>query len=138
MKVKVEKIGSEELKLEEDIFAPSWEMDSYDVKFVNNLHITCGFTRVEKEIMVKGSVLLHELIVCSRCLEEVEKEILLKFQFNYDIDSVGSYLDMDETIREHILLNFPMKVLCKPDCKGLCPSCGVNLNYQKCLCGRRA
>ena len=56
------------------------------------------------------------------------------FDLYYDGTELKDYLEIDQDVREKILLNFPMKVLCKPGCKGLCPNCGVNLNYQECKC----
>lgn len=46
-------------------------------------------------------------------------------------------LDLDELLREDILLEMPSKYLCGPDCKGLCPKCGKNLNEGNCGCDRR-
>ena len=43
-------------------------------------------------------------------------------------------LDLDELIRTDILLELPTKFLCKEDCKGLCPTCGKNLNEGACNC----
>ena len=43
-------------------------------------------------------------------------------------------LDLDELIRTDILLELPTKFLCKEDCKGLCPTCGKNLNEGACDC----
>ena len=43
-------------------------------------------------------------------------------------------LDLDELIRADILLELPTKFLCSPDCKGLCPKCGRNLNEGPCGC----
>lgn len=43
-------------------------------------------------------------------------------------------LDMEPAVREYIILSIPMKPLCKQDCVGLCPSCGVNLNEISCSC----
>jgi uncharacterized protein len=47
--------------------------------------------------------------------------------------TVASY-DMTNRIREALLLNLPMRFLCSPDCKGLCPTCGTNLNTRECNC----
>lgn len=46
-------------------------------------------------------------------------------------------LDLDELVREDILLDLPTKYLCKEDCKGLCPKCGKDLNEGDCGCDRR-
>ncbi len=43
-------------------------------------------------------------------------------------------VDLDEIIREQIYLSLPMKSLCREDCLGLCPLCGIDLNNEKCRC----
>ena len=59
-----------------------------------------------------------------------------KFDLNYNLSNLGNYLDIDKDVREEMLLNFPMKVLCSEDCKGICSGCGANLNNQKCSCAK--
>ena len=46
----------------------------------------------------------------------------------------GNYLDVDQLVRNELLLNLPMKVLCNENCKGICNRCGANLNYESCSC----
>ena len=48
-------------------------------------------------------------------------------------DGIGE-LDLGEAIREEMILSQSPLALCKPDCKGLCPRCGVNLNEDRCEC----
>ncbi len=48
----------------------------------------------------------------------------------------GDVLKLDKMVQDMILLNAPMYGLCKPDCKGLCPVCGTNLNITQCACSR--
>jgi uncharacterized protein len=43
-------------------------------------------------------------------------------------------VDLGEALREYALLALPMRPLCKPDCKGLCPTCGADLNLGDCGC----
>jgi uncharacterized protein len=50
----------------------------------------------------------------------------------YFIDE--GWLDLRKPLREQILLAMPMHLLCRPDCKGLCPNCGQNLNEGPCQC----
>jgi uncharacterized protein len=45
-------------------------------------------------------------------------------------------IDLAELIEEQVLIFVPTKKLCDRECLGLCPSCGVNLNQQKCLCNK--
>ena len=46
----------------------------------------------------------------------------------------GYTLDVDALIRDELFLHLPMKVLCKEDCRGICPRCGANLNHGTCSC----
>ena len=43
-------------------------------------------------------------------------------------------IDLDELVREQITLSLPARVLCREDCRGLCPQCGVDLNLETCQC----
>jgi uncharacterized protein len=47
---------------------------------------------------------------------------------------VGDQIDLGAMIREHILLDAPVAPLCRPDCVGLCPTCGIDLNLSTCDC----
>ena len=48
----------------------------------------------------------------------------------------GYNLDVDRLLSNELLLNLPMKVLCREDCKGICNRCGANLNHTECSCDR--
>ncbi len=137
MKVVVNDIVEEGFKVEEDIEAARWDLDSLDMKFMNKIHLKCNFLKAGKEIFVKAEIATHRLIKCSRCLQEINQEVAQDFNFCYTITRLGNYLDMDSDIREEILLNYPMKVLCKSDFKGICPHCGINLNFKECQCQNR-
>ena len=43
-------------------------------------------------------------------------------------------LDTDKLLHNEVLINWPMRVLCKEDCKGICSRCGANLNQGSCVC----
>lgn len=87
---------------------------------------------------------------CDRCLEDVPVEVRLDFSKEFaieeqklvfeDLDDAeyieGQILDTDRLVYDEILVNWPMKVLCKDDCKGICNKCGINLNLQDCTCDR--
>lgn len=93
----------------------------------------------------EGSITLK--MQCDRCLQEVEtlipltvnREVLSPDRLNpedaEDQVFVQDYmLDVDALINSEILLSLPMKVLCRPDCKGICMVCGQNLNLGECGC----
>ena len=54
--------------------------------------------------------------------------------FEPDYYLQGYYLDVDKLLFGEALLNWPSRVVCKEDCKGLCPVCGINLNQSTCTC----
>lgn len=84
--------------------------------------------------------------VCDRCAEDfksdrqifVNRVVVEQLEDEADDDGYiivsERVLDLDELINEEVVLDFPSKVLCKEDCKGLCSQCGANLNYGKCDC----
>jgi uncharacterized protein len=91
-------------------------------------------------------------IACSRCLSELKTPIKLNFQEEFlpSLDMVTRLpltvppsafaidehhiLDLGEALNQYALLAIPMKPLCSPSCKGLCPNCGKNLNLGPCQC----
>jgi uncharacterized protein len=61
-----------------------------------------------------------------------EKELRAEeLDFVYYSDDL---IDIDPLLAEQLLLQIPMKILCREDCKGLCPHCGVNMNADDCQC----
>jgi uncharacterized protein len=73
-------------------------------------------------------------ISCSRCLEEFESDFKKVIALNYPVDKSDPVINLEPDIREEIIIDYPLKPLCKPDCKGLCPKCGRNLNEGNCSC----
>ena len=88
---------------------------------------------------------------CRRCLTPVEtplsQDLQLVFVAEEDAldDDVGCYvipsraaeLDLRGAVREELVLAMPHFVECRPDCRGLCPECGANLNAGPCGCRTR-
>ncbi|MCK7489366.1 MAG: DUF177 domain-containing protein [Anaerotruncus sp.] len=48
----------------------------------------------------------------------------------------GTVIDLAPHLREEIILSMPIRLLCKDDCKGICPDCGKDLNTGECICGK--
>ena len=88
---------------------------------------------------------------CRRCLQETDQHISEESHFFfaeaddeeaddpdvYRLDARAAKLDLRPAIREQWLLAVPAYSLCRDDCKGLCPSCGTNLNEATCECASR-
>lgn len=135
MKIEVTQLKDDEvLALCQDIIAKDWDMDGLGISFIGNIHLDSDFVKIHQEILVDTLVTTKQKITCSRCLEEVEKEVKYRYKNSYALSELGEYLDIDNDIREDILLNFPIRALCKQDCKGLCSQCGQNLNKAVCDC----
>lgn len=112
-------------------------------------------TKSKRRIRIKGEINFKYNITCARCLEESTMEFEaptegifeqgnLHFTKGQEVelsadDSCtyyynGDQIDVNQLIRDTIILRIPIKPLCKPDCKGLCPLCGKNLNEGDCKC----
>jgi len=101
-----------------------------------------------KKVLVEADVKLTAVLACDRCLSEVEhvfdlqivREVVSPDQAVSDeleeqeAFMEGYELNIDNLINNEIMTSWPMKVLCRPDCKGLCPVCGKDLNTGACGC----
>lgn len=134
MRIEVNKIKEEEIELTEEVDAGKWDLSSFDVKFTGKISIRCTFSRIGKEIIVNADVTTNREIICSRCLTEANQTVKQDFKLFFNVNDLGNFLDVDGSLREEILLNFPMKVLCSDSCKGVCAGCNANLNIEKCRC----
>lgn len=84
---------------------------------------------------------------CDKCAEIVQRQYTIDIEHilvtglnNEDNDDFlvveNMRLDVDELIRNDVLLSLPSKFLCQEDCKGLCAKCGANLNLETCTCAK--
>ena len=93
---------------------------------------------------LEGTLTAEMLCVCDRCGEEFEslKEMDLNatiVEENTEDDPElfeleGNEIDLDEVLSTCFILDMETKFLCREDCKGLCPTCGKNLNHGACGC----
>jgi len=102
-------------------------------------------------VRVNAQVLVELELICSRCLTTYEEPLDFSYtelfsnetpeedEKSADIDDTVNYVTEDKIslvpyTKEHILLELPMFPICGEHCKGLCPTCGVNLNEEACNC----
>ena len=134
-----------EVPLEMTIFKSG--MGSFEIAEKSLVSFT--FTNIEPEkAKVEGNVKLTFRTNCDRCLTEVPTILDLTFERivtspevaaeDEDADDLsfmeGYQLDVETFVYNEIIGNWPAKVLCKKDCKGLCPVCGQNRNVRDCGC----
>ena len=113
------------------------------------VRLSLNVTRNGRDIYVKGSAGVTSVLECGRCLEEyafpLEAPIEIWVIVGGESDSEDRenvievpagcrYADLRELVRSELLLQVPLKQVCKVDCKGLCPVCGANLNTAPCGC----
>ena len=100
-------------------------------------------TFVKPNVRVAGEIICYVDGFCDKCLKAISTQIRLPFDQIFFKDSsdeedcyiyTDSRLDLAKAICDEIVLSLPTSLLCKDDCKGLCPKCGVNLNEQQCDC----
>jgi uncharacterized protein len=113
------------------------------------------FLRTNRGILVRAKLRLVEPEACSRCLKPLQETLPIEFEEEFlatvDVRSgqpleeppeeedflidEHHMLDLTEAIRQYREASAEMQPLCKPDCRGLCPNCGQDLNEGDCECG---
>jgi uncharacterized protein len=118
------------------------------------IHEHRGPRDIVADIRLKGRYAGQFQLPCARCVEPVEIPISSDFDLIFrpvgtdagpsersisaPETEIGYYqrdsLLLEDVLREQVLLSLPVRTLCKPDCKGLCPRCGRNRNLEACSC----
>ena len=156
-------VDLKDLAHEKILFSASFDpgvvdFGSESVRQVGPLDWSASAERAGAEIRINGTLTTSIECPCSRCLEAARTAISKPFDLffrerdeaMFDEDEeielneedtrtaffTGTKLAIADILREQILLALPMKALCRLDCKGLCPECGMNLNSGTCTCSR--
>lgn len=131
-------------------------LDFQEVKFrqAGPLTVNAEADLAGEEIRIWGHISGTLEASCDRCLEQMTIPVEHDFDLPYrpmeeiareeDVEvgedelTVGFFsgdgLNLADVVREQVLLSVPMKTVCRPDCRGLCPVCGVNRNSRQCGC----
>ena len=87
--------------------------------------------------LLSGCLKAAARLICSRCLADVQLDLSFDFEEEFDEQEYpgeDAELDMEDIASQIWVSSIPMQVLCDDDCKGLCPTCGKNLNEGDCDC----
>lgn len=129
--------------------------DNNTLKLLDPFHVHMELTSIGEDIEVFGSFSAELSFCCDRCLSD--SRLQLKERFHYILmskDKVrevfedgdeedelsyfeGEEIDLTELAIEQLMLSIPYKLLCKRECKGICPYCGINLNEEECKCNHK-
>ncbi len=127
------------------------DLKNQDFELVNKLDLYIRAVKRGRNVELTLEATYTLRLTCARCLDEFNKKFNEKETYYIKIgkepffeekslkerDIFTQFIETDEIdvvpfVREMVILSVPMKPLCKPDCKGLCPVCGVNWNYETC------
>jgi uncharacterized protein len=134
VKININQIPAEGLVFEENIAPQALDLDTDIIKFLAPIKVRADITRITNAVTVELDLNAVMSISCSRCLKEFDSGLKKNFRVSYQIDKSQYLIDFNPDIRQEIILDYPLKPLCKPDCKGLCPGCGKDLNQGECGC----
>lgn len=155
MKVIVSQIPLEGIELERDLKVEIEEGRMASVSAKLRLDLVAG------RLVARGIMSARARLECGRCLKEYDTELDLRFELPFkpeaEVDEPGfrgereltgdellaatyadDELDVDEMLREQLILGIPMRRVCSEGCKGICPDCGADLNNEECGCPKRA
>ncbi|MFH0925093.1 MAG: DUF177 domain-containing protein [bacterium] len=158
MKIRLDEITQEGLDFNITDNPEAFNFEEADCVFKFPITATGKATKSGNNIYVGGTLKTKVGLECSRCLTSFNFEIEDSFNILYepkpphknfkeeielseeDLDInyyEGDSIDLQEIIRQQLLLAIPIKSLCKDACRGLCPKCGINLNLEECQCKKK-
>ena len=156
MKILVDDIPKEGLKFEFSL-SPDWvrervEDPGDDFKFAGEIEVLVELYKSPNGIKVLGKYRGKADLICPRCLEPFQEPVAGDFNIRLMPETIvygkrelhltlkdldveffdGVVIDLEAIILSELMVNFPHDKLCSEDCKGLCPVCGANWNYETC------
>lgn len=130
------------------------ELNDDRVRLTGPADVSGTLTLKGKRLLLRGRLVTPAQADCDRCLCPVAVPVAAQFNLQYvtqaEFDLApaveleeedlavsiydGETVDIDELVREQILLAVPERTLCREDCQGLCPTCGADRNLKQCGC----
>ena len=121
-----------------------------DGHYVRDVDVTVELEKTATQLMLKAELATEGRFVCDRCADDFAQPLAASYRMHYlwnqedaaqldpaEVQIVASNLaviDLTEDVRQTLILAVPLKLLCRSDCKGLCPRCGKNMNLGSCTC----
>ena len=114
------------------------------IGFLTPIAVSGRLTNVGELIMLNGRASVKLQLQCGSCTQPFDR--MLEFSLEAKLDKTddpedpdifvyeGNAIDLKDIVFEFFLLELPIRKLCSPECRGLCPYCGCNLNLEQCEC----
>lgn len=155
MRIKIKELELGPVHLAGEIQPEVLEFSSDEVMISGPIQVRVMAERHNLGIRVKGDFAALGDVSCARCLEPFEIALSPAFELYYQQNDAhhpitgeielgekdteisffsGDAIDVNDIVREQVLLSLPMKPVCRDECRGLCPNCGGNRNMQSCNC----
>ena len=154
MRIDFEKLEQSDGRIAESYAIGELTFDEHELKLVAPVTVSGRVHRKGEEVELRGHLQTRVAIPCGRCLKSVEFPIEVAFaerftpavswkheeQHELTADDLnvaafeGEGIELEDLVREEIMLALPGHVLCDQACKGLCASCGADLNLSTCNC----
>lgn len=114
--------------------AQGLELDVPGIRFEEPVRISVSAKRDSGLAVAQVDLRSRATMTCARCLRDFGADVERSFKLAYALDISEPVVELDDDIRQELLLNYPQKILCNDDCRGMCPKCGADLNEEKCNC----
>jgi len=153
MQIDINKIGTKGLLLEDRVELDDHLLIEDESFFLDGVDFSVYLTREKEKIRVRGQIRTILSLRCVDCLENYELKVNSRFDIilfpvsliksadaaltTDEMEYIfydGEEIDLEKILMEQVNLFIPFNPTCSPGCKGICPNCGANLNYEECQC----
>jgi len=125
-----------------------------DERFCGTIKIAAKIDKSVRQIFLQAEIQAEGSFFCDRCLDNFHQKMNTEYSMVFVqgarstmdlkredeiqvLSADKNYIDLDDDVRQYLLLTVPQKLLCKEECQGFCPTCGVNKNIASCTCGAK-
>ena len=150
----IKELAVRKIRIRKSYIPGTLDYHTGDFRQAEPLDVHATAELVEGQIRISGQLHTRLEMSCARCLDPVTEDVTRDFDLFYrpvisvtkeeevqlklDDTEIGFFqgdgLFLTDVLAEQVLLALPMKAICRSDCRGLCPQCGVNLNNEECRC----
>ena len=154
MRIEIENLSKAGRNFAREYQADDLTFDAQELRLVEPVRVTGRIRRKAEAVELRGKLATRVAVPCGRCLKSVEFPIEVEFTERFtpavawkneeqheldpeDLDLAvfdGQAIELDDLVKEEIVLAMPGHTLCREECKGLCPNCGNDLNESSCDC----
>jgi uncharacterized metal-binding protein YceD (DUF177 family) len=129
--------GQNYLSIDKTIAPKELDLDIGVMRFAEGLRMNLEAWLDGHQMTVQVALKGEKIFACSRCLEEFNNLFEKQATLYYDMRDSNSVV-LDQDIRDELIVDHPIAIFCRPDCRGLCAACGENLNAGPCRCSKES